>query len=213
MTFDEWDKGIKNGTITETQPNRRKKILAEAKKHDEPLQSLIIGTLGGYRGNLINDLKRMIKDHGGQAKFREMYKNAGAEFKSEMEKLIGKKPVTSQDFKDLFEGFEAHHVIPANFLRNNPTVQKLLKQPGIEFGYNYLDNLIFIPSDNHTKGKQRGHPDYDKEIGSRIDKRVKPLVDKQQYKAALAELKKIVKEVKTKFINEIIGSNKNAMDI
>ena len=145
-----------------------------------------------------------------------MYKNAGDAFKAKVDALIGANPVTKDDLKKLFEGYEAHHVIPANFLRNNATVQKLLKQLkqiGIEFGYNNLDNLIFIPSDNHTQGEQRGHPEYDKRISNKINEEVEPLVRSGKYIDALDALKEIISEVKNQFINEIIGSNKNAKNI
>ena len=50
--------------------------------------------------------------------------------------------------------------------------------------------LIFIPSDNHTEGKQRGHSEYDAIIRSKIDKRVKELVDTGLYVEAWEEIKK-----------------------
>ena len=212
MKFEEWDRRIKDGSITTIEKAYRDKIIAEANRLGEPLKSLILGTLGAYRSNLINDLRGLLKKEGGEDEFRRMYKNASSEFQSKMELLIGKESVSKDDLIELFKGFEAHHVIPANFLRNDPTVQKLL-QSGVKFGYNDLDNLIFIPAGNHTQGDQRGHPEYDNEIRNRIQERVAPLVNEGKFPSALAELKKIIKEVKNKFINEIIGSDKNAKHV
>ncbi len=84
---------------------------------------------------------------------------------------------------------------------------------GISFGYNNIDNLIFVPSENHTSGKQRSHPEYDEKIRVRIEEKVADLVKEGKYERALSELKKIIEEVKNKFISEIIGSSQSAKNI
>ncbi|XOV67680.1 MAG: AHH domain-containing protein [Fluviicola sp.] len=162
---------------------------------------------------MLNDLKAVLNAQGGEKEFREIYKNTSAEFKTKMEEDIGKKPVSKKDLENLFKGFEAHHVIPANFLRNNETLKQLINESGVSFGYNNLDNLIFIPSENHTEGKQRGHSEYDAMIRAEIESNVSGLVDDGNYDEAWDELKNIIDKVKKKFIKEIIGSRKNAKHV
>ncbi len=216
MTYIEWGEGIKNNTISKIERSRRDRIVAEAENYEEPIKSLILGTLGGYRDNVIDDLRDLISTAGGAKEFKEMYSKAGKDFLKKIDDLIGKYPVTRNDFKELFKGFEAHHVIPANFLRTNPIIQELLiglNHMGISFGYNNIDNLIFVPSENHTSGKQRSHPEYDEKIRVRIEEKVADLVKEGKYERALSELKKIIEEVKNKFISEIIGSSQSAKNI
>ena len=184
----------------------------DADNYDEPIKSMILGTVGQYRGNLVRDIQNMFKgDTGGLDEFIEMYKNAPDALHSNLLALTNKATVTQQDIKDCFKGYHAHHVIPANFLKNK-ILNELFKH--VDFDYNNIDNLIFLHPDNHLKknedGKHiRSHAEYDARITSEINANVAPLIKLEKYELALSMLKKIIEKEKSRFVSEYIGMEKH----
>jgi len=179
----------------------------------EPLAKLIIGTVGTYAGNLRNDLKELFKkDSPARVAFLELYAENGTDFNNALNGLLDRDNLTHQDIKDVFDGYESHHVIPANFLWENTYIKELLAQPGINFGFNNLDNLVYIEAENHRENGQYCHKKYDSYIEQKINIKLKDFMNDSNYKRALAELKKIVAEVKGKFKDEVLKPNGITLD-
>ena len=201
--------------------SEQKSRAKHAEGQPEPLAKLIIGTVGTYAGNLRNDLKELFKkDSPGRVAFLELYAENGTDFNNALNGLLDRDNLTHQDIKDVFDGYEAHHVIPANFLWENTYIKELLAQPGINFGFNNLDNLVYIPTDNHRENGQRCHKKYDQYIKTLINSRLKSYMEGDDdddesvpdYLSALEELKMIVAEVKVRFKNEVLKPNGVTLD-
>ena len=179
----------------------------------EPLAKLIIGTVGTYAGNLRNDLKELFKkDSPGRVAFLELYAENGTDFNNALNGLLDRDNLTHQDIKDVFDGYEAHHVIPANFLWKNNLLKELFAQDDINFGYNNLDNLIYIPTEKHRKNGQQNHGKYNDYIDNLINTRLMEDIQMKEYHDALDELKLIIEEVQERFKNEVLKPNGITLD-
>jgi hypothetical protein len=133
-------------------------------------------------------------------------------FNSALNSLVNQQNLTQADISKVFSGYEIHHVIPANFLWENETINKLLQQPGITFGFNNLDNLTYIPSSNHREGNKWCHNEYDEYIDQLIESMVKPLFNEARYEHALAALVNIIEEVRERFKNEVLKTDGITLD-
>ena len=179
----------------------------------EPLAKLIIGTVGTYAGNLRNDLKELFKkDSPARVAFLELYAENGTDFNNALNGLLDRDNLTHQDIKDVFDGYEAHHVIPANFLWKNNLLKELFAQDDINFGYNNLDNLIYIPTEKHRKNGQRDHGKFNDYIDNLINTRLMEDIQMKEYHDALDELKLIIEEVQERFKNEVLKPNGITLD-
>jgi hypothetical protein len=141
--------------------------------------------------------------------FINLYKNSPNDLQNGLEGLKNKSKITQQDIREVFNCYHAHHIIPANFLKNNETLKTLLSQPGISFNYNQIDNLIFLHPDNHLEEKMRSHPEYDSYIRKLIDGEVARLVNQGDFESAIDALHDIIENTKDKFIDDVIGSKNN----
>ena len=183
----------------------------------EPLKSLILGTVGTYSGNIKNDLQSFFEpsknsDEKEKTEFLGLYqKEETGAVNTELKKFFKRKTVTHKDIKELFDGYEAHHIIPANFLWNNKYVEELLSQKDIKFGFNHLENLAYIPKEKH-RGKKLNHNKYDAYIEKLIRVNLEEPMGKKNYKRALDELKLIVSEVKVLFQNKVLIPNGKTLD-
>ncbi len=193
----------------------------QANNFKPPISDLIRATAGAYRDNLVSDIQGIFNTKKQSIdEFVEIYKYVNQPFKSKLDQLKSKakkgKNISKTEIINVFKGYEAHHVIPANFLWKNKTVQTLLAQDGIEFGYNHMDNLIFIPKENHLQKNAEGkyywnHPHYNLAIETEISKKLTPLISQGEYEMALVELKKIVARAKNKF-SEVFIKGKMHID-
>ena len=180
----------------------------DAENYDEPIRSMIIGTLGQYRGNLVRDIQTIFSEKNeSMTDFINLYKNSPNDLQNGLEGLKNKSKITLQDIREVFKGYHAHHIIPANFLKNNETLKTLLSQPGISFNYNQIDNLVFLHPDNHLEEKMRSHPEYDIKISKAIDAKIGPLVRKRKFDKALKMLHSIIEKERNYFMTNIIGSD------
>ena len=183
----------------------------------EPLKSLILGTVETYSGNIKNDLQAFFEpsensDEKEKTEFLGLYqKEETGAVNTELKKFFKRKTVTHKDIKELFDGYEAHHIIPANFLWKNDYIKELFSQKDIKFGYNHLENLAYIPKEKH-RGKKFNHNKYDKYIRKRINDKLRNPMKRKDYKQALKELKLIVKKVKERFQNEVLIPNGKTLD-
>lgn len=188
---------------------------AKANQFKDPIRTLIKETVNSYSGNLVSDIHAIFNErHAEIDDFIAIYKNSPAAFQAKLANLKtlagqGEGKVKKKHIREAFEGYHAHHYISANFLWNNETIQELLMQPGIEFKFNNIENLIFLPPENHLKPKYRGHNEYDKYISRKITKEVDPLVAAGEYDDALDALKDIVSETKDLFVSKYIGTEDN----
>jgi hypothetical protein len=205
---DAWEAGdIK--AASEQQKTRAR----HAEGKPEPLANLIIATVGTYRSNILNDLKVLFAtDSIPRQLFLDLYSNMPSPFNTALAGLLDQSNLTQADIKSVFQGYEIHHVIPANFLWENDTIAKLFSQDSIQFGYNDLDNLTYIPASNHREDNQWCHDDYDEAIADLIAARVKPLVDRGRYTAALNQLKTIISEIRVLFRDEVLKPNGKTLD-
>ena len=182
----------------------------DAENYDEPIRSMIIGTVGQYRGNLVRDIQTIFSEKNeSMTDFINLYKNSPNDLQNGLEGLKNKSKITLQDIREVFKGYHAHHIIPANFLKNNETLKTLLSQPGISFNYNQIDNLVFLHPDNHLEEKMRSHPEYDSYIRKLIDGEVARLVNQGDFESAIDALHDIIENTKDKFIDDVIGSKNN----
>ena len=130
---------------------------------------------------------------------------------TELKKFFKRKTVTHKDIKELFDGYEAHHIIPANFLWNNEYVEELLSQKDIKFGFNHLENLAYIPKEKH-RGKKLNHNKYDAYVEELIRVDLEGPMGKKNYEEALNKLKLIVSKLKVLFQNEVLIPNGKTLD-
>ena len=193
--------------------SEQKSRAKHAEGQPEPLAKLIIGTVGTYAGNLRNDLKELFKkDSPARVAFLELYAENGTDFNNALNGLLDRDNLTHQDIKDVFDGYEAHHVIPANFLWKNNLLKELFAQDDINFGYNNLDNLIYIPTEKHRKNGQQNHGKYNDYIDNLINTRLMEDIQMKEYHDALDELKLIIEEVQERFKNEVLKPNGITLD-
>tara|TARA_R110000868_G_C10871859_1_gene762328 strand:+ start:175 stop:567 length:393 start_codon:yes stop_codon:yes gene_type:complete len=116
--------------------------------------------------------------------------------------------------------FEAHHVIPADVLKNNPDLKELLFElrktdPDFDFDFNSIDNGIMIQkkSKKFENNGHTSHKDYNREISKKITEIITNSRNINKPQRALDEIKDLIKTTKEILKSDVLLGNKDVNDI
>ncbi|QWX83309.1 AHH domain-containing protein [Cellulophaga sp. HaHaR_3_176] len=155
-------------------------------------------------------------------------KDLAKDFFEHMKKTdISLKDMSFEDwFKDTFKkydlkgelvNFEAHHVIPADVLKNNPDLKELLFElrktdPDFDFDFNSIDNGIMIQKKS-LKLENNGHTSHKQYNDAISDKITDIISNANNPQRALDEIKDLITSTKETLKKEVLLGNKDVNDI
>jgi hypothetical protein len=127
---------------------------------------------------------------------------------------------TFKKYESGTHNFEAHHVIPADLLKSNPDLKKLLfdlhkADPDFKFDFNGLDNGIMLQkkSVNLDITGHASHKQYNDAMGSRISEIINNPRNINKPERAFEEIQELIKSTKEKLKKDVLLGNKDVNDI
>ncbi|WP_309607565.1 AHH domain-containing protein [Flavobacterium sp.] len=124
---------------------------------------------------------------------------------------------TFKKFESSTLNFEAHHVIPADVLKNNPDLKELLFElrktdSNFNFDFNGIDNGMMIQKKSNALqiNGHTVHNDYNREISKKISELIQNAATKEK---AFEKVKKLISDTKNKLKQEVLLGTKNVNEI